>query len=43
MAMNAAFLLKDLVLLAVSIYLLKQDVRRAALAVEGAEFDRWEC
>jgi uncharacterized membrane protein YkgB len=30
MAMNAAFLLKDLVLLAVSIYLLKQDVQRVA-------------
>jgi uncharacterized membrane protein YkgB len=28
MAMNAAFLLKDLVLLAVSVYLLKQDVAR---------------
>jgi uncharacterized membrane protein YkgB len=28
MAMNAAFLLKDLVLLVVSVYLLKQDVQR---------------
>jgi uncharacterized membrane protein YkgB len=29
MAMNAAFLLKDLVLLVVSVYLLRQDVIRA--------------
>jgi uncharacterized membrane protein YkgB len=32
MAMNAAFLLKDLVLLVVSIYLLKQDVARVIAA-----------
>ena len=35
MAMNAAFLLKDLVLLIVSVYLLKQDVKRV-LAAEAA-------
>jgi uncharacterized membrane protein YkgB len=35
MAMNAAFLLKDLVLLAVSVYLLKQDAQRV-LADAGA-------
>jgi uncharacterized membrane protein YkgB len=33
MAGNVPFLMKDLVLLAVSIYLLKQDVIRASLAV----------
>ena len=33
MATNTAFLLKDLVLLAVSVYLLKQDVQRV--------LDRW--
>jgi uncharacterized membrane protein YkgB len=32
MAMNAAFLLKDLVLLVVSVYLLRQDVQRASEA-----------
>jgi len=36
MAMNAAFLLKDLVLLAVSVYLLKQDVQRVLAAAEAA-------
>ncbi len=36
MAMNAAFLLKDLVLLVVSVYLLKQDVARS-LDHEGRE------
>jgi uncharacterized membrane protein YkgB len=35
MAMNAAFLLKDLVLLAVSVYLLKQDVQRVLTPVEA--------
>ena len=30
---NVAFLMKDVVLLAVSVYLLKQDVVRASLAV----------
>jgi len=34
--MNAAFLLKDLVLLAVSVYLLKQDVQRVLAAAEAA-------
>ena len=29
---NVAFLMKDVVLLAVSVYLLKQDVTRAALS-----------
>jgi uncharacterized membrane protein YkgB len=29
---NVPFLMKDVVLLAVSVYLLKQDVRRVALA-----------
>ena len=32
MAINNAFLLKDVVLLAVSLHLLKEDIRRAALA-----------
>ena len=32
MAINNAFLLKDVVLLAASLYLLKQDIRRASLA-----------
>jgi uncharacterized membrane protein YkgB len=36
MAMNAAFLLKDLVLLAVSIYLLQQDARRMLAVAEAA-------
>jgi hypothetical protein len=31
---NVAFLMKDVVLLAASVYLLKQDVARAALAAE---------
>jgi uncharacterized membrane protein YkgB len=31
MAMNAAFLLKDLILLAVSVYLLKQDTQRVII------------
>ncbi len=35
MAMNAAFLLKDLVLLAVSVYLLRQDVARV-IALGGS-------
>jgi hypothetical protein len=33
---NVAFLMKDLVLLAVSFYLLKQDVARASLTAETA-------
>jgi uncharacterized membrane protein YkgB len=37
MAGNVPFLMKDLVLLAVSVYLLKQDVVRMALRVEIAE------
>lgn len=37
MAMNAAFLLKDLVLLAVSVYLLKQDTERV-LATNATTF-----
>lgn len=36
MAMNAAFLLKDLVLLVVSIYLLRQDVTRAVAVSDVA-------
>ncbi|QDE37724.1 DUF417 family protein [Luteibacter pinisoli] len=36
MAMNAAFLLKDLVLLVVSIYLLRQDVIRSLEARHGS-------
>ena len=36
MAMNAAFLLKDLVLLAVSVYLLQQDARRVLANAEAA-------
>ncbi|MGC1303982.1 MAG: DUF417 family protein [Caulobacteraceae bacterium] len=36
MAMNAAFLLKDLVLLVVSVYLLKQDVQRVLARSEAA-------
>jgi uncharacterized membrane protein YkgB len=36
MGMNAAFLLKDLVLLVVSVYLLKQDVARS-IGHEGRE------
>jgi uncharacterized membrane protein YkgB len=36
MAMNAAFLLKDLVLLAVSVYLLQQDARRVLAHAEAA-------
>ena len=31
---NVAFLMNDVVLLAVSFYLLKQDVMRAAVAIE---------
>jgi uncharacterized membrane protein YkgB len=34
---NVAFLMKDVVLLAVSFYLLKQDVLRASLAGERSE------
>ena len=37
MAGNVAFLMKDVVLLAASFYLLKQDVVRASLAAEGEE------
>jgi hypothetical protein len=33
---NVAFLMKDLVLFAVSVYLLKQDVARASLSPELA-------
>jgi len=33
---NVAFLMKDLVLFAVSVYLLKQDVARASLSPESA-------
>src|ERR1700754_3743126 len=36
MAMNAAFLLKDLVLLVVSVYLLKQDVQRVLNRAKAA-------
>lgn len=36
MAMNAAFLLKDLVLLVVSVYLLSQDARRVLARAEAA-------
>jgi uncharacterized membrane protein YkgB len=38
---NVAFLMKDVVLLAVSVYLLKQDVVRASLP-EGERRERWE-
>jgi uncharacterized membrane protein YkgB len=34
---NVAFLMKDLVLFAVSVYLLKQDVERVTLSAESAE------
>jgi len=34
---NVAFLMKDLVLFAVSFYLLKQDVMRASLSAEPAK------
>ncbi|MER2263584.1 DUF417 family protein [Methylobacterium oxalidis] len=37
MAMNAAFLLKDLVLLVVSIYLLRQDVARSIAVRDSGE------
>lgn len=37
MAMNAAFLLKDLVLLVVSVYLLRQDVARVVAARDTGE------
>jgi hypothetical protein len=37
MAGNVPFLMKDLVLLAVSVYLLKQDVVRTSLHVDIAE------
>ncbi|WP_336488347.1 YkgB family protein [Methylobacterium nigriterrae] len=37
MAMNAAFLLKDLILLVVSIYLLRQDVMRAIAVPDSGE------
>jgi uncharacterized membrane protein YkgB len=37
MAMNAAFLLKDLVLLVVSVYLLRQDVARVVAAREAVD------
>lgn len=36
MAMNAAFLLKDLVLLVVSVYLLRQDAQRVLAGAEAA-------
>jgi uncharacterized membrane protein YkgB len=36
---NVAFLMKDVVLLAVSFYLLKQDLMRVAQAAEGTELD----
>jgi hypothetical protein len=36
---NVAFLMKDLVLLAVSVYLLKQDLIRATLEDESARQD----
>jgi uncharacterized membrane protein YkgB len=40
MAGNVAFLMKDLVLLAASVYLLKQDVARASLPVtHSARFE----
>ena len=35
---NVAFLMKDVVLLAVSVYLLKQDVARVSLAAERSEW-----
>jgi hypothetical protein len=35
MTNNSAFLLKDLVLLAVSVYLLKEDVKRIVTRNEG--------
>ena len=41
MAGNVAFLMKDVVLLAVSIYLLKQDVERASLAEIGTPDREW--
>jgi uncharacterized membrane protein YkgB len=34
---NVAFLMKDVVLFAVSVYLLKQDVERASLSMDAAE------
>jgi hypothetical protein len=34
---NVAFLMKDVVLFAVSFYLLKQDVMRASVSVESAK------
>jgi uncharacterized membrane protein YkgB len=34
---NIPFLMKDVVLLAISFYLLKQDVRRASLATDNSE------
>jgi uncharacterized membrane protein YkgB len=34
---NVAFLMKDVVLFAVSFYLLKQDVMRASLSAESAK------
>jgi len=33
---NVAFLMKDVVLFAVSVYLLKQDVERASLSTDSA-------
>jgi hypothetical protein len=36
---NEAFLIKDLVLFAVSFYLLKEDVIRASLSAESAKAD----
>jgi uncharacterized membrane protein YkgB len=34
---NVAFLMKDVVLFAVSFYLLKQDVKRAVLSADSAK------
>ena len=36
---NVAFLMKDLVLFAVSFYLMKQDVMRVSLSQESAKAD----
>jgi hypothetical protein len=41
MAGNVPFLMKDVVLLAVSIYLLKQDVERVSLAESGTPDEAW--
>jgi hypothetical protein len=43
MTLPVGFLTKDILFLVASFYLLKQDVRRAALEVASVEFHSPEC